>query len=182
MGSGIAKVVYEHPNDPDVCIKFPNPKKKRAKHDILREISYLKKHQTNLPWLCPYLGEIECDRGVGYMYKLARNEDGSPSTSIARSFRDKDPETLKEKVAAMYAQLIEQHAVVNDMSLSNVYVHEKHDGDYDIVLIDGFGNSNWIKIADYSKFFLISKLNRKFTSLCNRLQIPADFLRMIIRE
>lgn len=176
IGSGIAKIVYRHPDDPSICIKFPNPKKKRAKHDILREISYLKKHQNHIPWLCAYLGEIQCDEGIGYMYELARNEDGSLSQSIEYGFRDKKPDTLKLKIAAMYDQLIRQHAVVNDMSLSNMYIHEKRNGDYDLVLIDGFGNNNWIKIADYSKIFLISKLNRKFTSLCKGLQIPADFL------
>ncbi len=176
MGKGIAKVVYKHPSDPNICIKFPNGKKRRALRDILREISYLKKHQQNLPWLSAYLGEIHCDRGIGYMYEIVRNEDGSPSQSISEFDHEKHTEILKQKIAAMYLELIKEHAVVNDLSLNNIFVSMKTKGDFDLILIDGFGNNNFIKIADYSKYFLREKLNRKFGKLCGKLKISSDFL------
>lgn len=176
MGRGRAKVVYRHPDDPNICIKFPNNDKRRSQHDILREISYLKKHQQNLPWVSPYLGEISCDRGVGYLYEIVRNEDGSLSQSLADLDHEKYKEHLEPKLAAMYVNLIKEHAVVNDLRLSNLFVREKGDGSFELILIDGFGNNNFVKIADYSKFFLIKKLNRKFGRLCEELKISSPWL------
>jgi len=75
----------------------------------------------------------------------------------------------------MYHQARERKAVINDLSLSNIYIRKKTTG-FDLVLIDGFGNSNFIKLADYSKSFLTKKLNRKFTKLCKKLEIDPGFM------
>ncbi|MEM7206528.1 MAG: YrbL family protein [Pseudomonadota bacterium] len=176
IGRGIAKIVYRHPFDPSLCIKFPNKSKKRAEQDILREIKYLKKHQENLPWLSHYRGVVNSNFGRGYAYELVKNEDGSPSVSLDKCRHTKDRRVLREKVSSMYFQLIDEHAVVNDLSLSNFLIKDKTDGNFDLILIDGFGNSNFIKIADFSRFLLLKKLNRKFTKLCRKLDIPSDFL------
>jgi len=64
LGKGIAKIVYQHPEDKNICIKFPNPNKKRALKDIQREITYLKRHQDHFTWLAPYFGEIETNLGI----------------------------------------------------------------------------------------------------------------------
>ena len=178
MGSGKVKVVYRHPEDRSLCIKFPQKKKKRALHDILREISYLKKHQDNLPWLSSYLGEVNCDKGTGYLYGIIQNADGADSQSIAKFDHQKHKAEIEKQVKKMYFDLIDQHAVVNDLSLQNIYVriNNESESDFELVLIDGFGNNNLIRIADYSKFFLKGKLKRKFTKLCNRLNISCDFL------
>lgn len=176
LGRGIAKIVYRHPHDSNICIKFPNKSKKRALNDILREIKYLQRHQDNLPWLSRYLGTMECNLGIGYVYEMAKNEDGSLAVNIAESERLEDYAVLGRKVGLMYRQLVCEHAVVNDLSLSNIYVAEKKGGDFDLILIDGFGNSDFVKIADYSKYFLVQKLNRKFSRLSNKLGVSADFL------
>jgi len=174
MGKGIAKIVYQHPHDENICIKFPNLEKKRALKDIKREIFYLKKHQKNISWLAPYLGKVECNLGRGYMYEIVRNSDGTLSTPISSENIEKNREAIKQKVRSMYQSSIKQHAVINDPSLGNIFF-KKNETDFDLILIDGFGNNNFIKIADYSKHFLISKLNRKFGKLCRRLQITFDF-------
>lgn len=176
MGEGIAKVVYRHPDDPSICIKFPNEKKKRALNDILREVYYLKKHQDKLPWLSSYLGEVKCDLGTGYMYEIVINEDGSPSQCIAKIDRKEHTKALLEKTSAIYFQLIAERAVVNDLSLSNIFFRTKLDGDFDLILIDGFGNNNFLRVADYSKHFFMKKLNRKFSKLCKNFGIPSDFM------
>lgn len=176
LGKGGTKIVYRHPLDPGLCIKFPNPRKKRAKVDLKREIKYLKKHQDKLPFLAKYLGEIKCDRGTGFIYQFALNEDSSPSKPITEFLKTKKPADLKRKVEEIYFALIKQHALISDTQLSNVFIIEKRSGEYDFCFVDGFGNSDFIKICDYSKYFLIKKLNRKFTKLCSRLNIENDFL------
>lgn len=130
-----------------------------------------------MPFLAPYVGSIATNLGTGYVYQLARNEDGSRSKGINEYIDSLDPDILHGKVVAMYDQLIEHRGVVNDLGLANIFVREHLSNDYDLCLVDGFGNSDFIKLADYSLAFMIKKLNRKFTSLCNKLDIPTDFLR-----
>ncbi len=176
IGRGIAKRVYRHPGDDGICVKFPNGKKRRAIHDIRREIKYLKKHQENLPWLSRYLGEVESNLGTGFMYELVRHEDGALASAITAAEIDHHSEALLGKVKEMYFQLIAERAVVNDLRLANVFFRRKLDGGFDLILIDGFGNNNLIKIADYSSYFRVQKLNRKFKKLCGKLGVVDDFL------
>ena len=175
IGQGIAKIVYEHPTDKNICIKFPNPKKKRSLHDIKREVSYLKKHQNQLNWVAPYIGKTETNLGTGYMYQMVRDYSGEISTPLIETSWLERKKDVEQKIIKMYQEALSHHAVINDLSSSNIYLQEKKEG-FNIVLIDGFGNNNFIKIADYSKLFLRQKLNRKFTYLCKRLEIPSDFL------
>lgn len=175
LGKGGTKMVYRHPENPDLCIKFPK-ERRRALHGLLREIKYLKRHQDALPFLAPYLGEIQCDMGTGYLYEVVKNEDGSPSTGIGEHLHRLDKDVLGEKIKIIYQQLVAEHAVVNDLQFNNIFVKEKKSGDYDLCLVDGFGNTDYIKICDYSKFFLLKKLHRKFKKLCRKLEIPHDFL------
>jgi hypothetical protein len=176
LGKGGTKTVYRHPKDPNICIKFPKSGKKHALRTIIHEVRYLKKHQSNLSWIAPYLGTTDCNLGTGYMFEMVRNEDGSPSECIKVSDCEKNASAVRNKIADMYFDLIQLHAVVNDLKLANIFFRKKVPEGFDLVLVDGFGNNNLIKIADFSKFFLIKKLNRKFDRLCTKLKIPTDFL------
>ena len=178
LGKGGTKRVYLHPEDDGLCIKFPRLEKPRRKLGLLREIKYLEKHQDALPFLSKYVGTIATDLGTGYLYTTIKNEDGTPSAGIAKFLKETKgtPKNLEKKIESIYNQLLERRAVINDSSLSNIFIRKKESGDYDIYLIDGFGNSEFIKISDYSKFFLKKKLNRKFKKLFWRLKISDHFL------
>ncbi len=176
LGKGGTKRVYRHPNDSSLCIKFPK-EKKRALNGILREIKYLKKYQDRLKFLSPYLGEVQSNLGTGYLYQLAQNEDGSPAVEIRQHLDHLDRKSLYPKVVEIYDQLVKEHAVVSDLQIGNIFVKEKSSDDYDLCLVDGFGNTNFIKICDYSKYFLLKKLHRKFKRLCFKLDLPDDFLK-----
>lgn len=175
LGEGGTKVAYRHPEDSDICVKFPSINKKRAQVDLLREIKYLKKHQDRLPFLAQYIDEVETNQGTGYMYQLIRNEDGSPSKDLTHHLNDLDKVCLKKKIVKIYHALIEEHALMSDMQLANIFIIEKLSGDYDLCFVDGFGNSDFIKICDVSKFFFMNKLNRKFEKLFRKLGMEEEF-------
>lgn len=176
LGQGGTKRVYRHPDNPQLCIKFPRKDKPRALNGLLRELKYLKKYQEKLPFLSPYLGKIQSNLGTGYLYQIAQNEDGTPAKDLRQHHQHLDSETLYQKISHLYQLLVKERAVVNDLQLSNFFIIEKSGKDYDLCLVDGFGNTNLIKICDYSKYFLLKKLNRKFKKLCSKLKLPSDFL------
>ncbi len=178
LGQGSTKTVYTHPSDPLLCIKFPRTDHKaRGKADILREIKYLQKHQDRLPFLSKYYDTIETNLGTGYLYQRALNADGSPAMAMPHFLKTKpDRELLYQKVADIYQQLIKTHAIASDLQPLNFFTPFDKNGDYFLFLVDGFGNSDFVKICDYSKFFFRRKLARKFTKLTKQLKIPDDFI------
>lgn len=176
LGQGGTKRAYRHPLEPHLCIKFPRKDKTRALNGLLRELKYLKQYQDRLPFLARYFGETQTSLGTGYLYQIALNEDGTFAKDLHQHHEHLDPDILYKKINHIYQLLIKEHAVVNDLQLSNFFVIEKSGGDYDLCLVDGFGNTNFIKICDYSKYFLLKKLRRKFMKLCTKLDIPSDFL------
>ncbi len=171
LGEGEQKEVYIHPEKPELCVKFPKRDKKRKAKGLNREIRYTKQYQDELPFLARYVGFTETDRGRGYLFEVVRNDDGSISKTLSSVRSELDQGDLSDKVEEMYRSLLSARAVVSDLHASNILV-QKHEGDsYDLMLIDGFGNSDFIKICDYSQHFLKKKLIRKFTQLCKELQI-----------
>jgi len=54
-------------------------------------------------------------------------------------------------------------------------VHGATKSKYDLYIVDGLGNSDFIKICDVSKIFLKKKLIRKFTRLTHSLNLKITF-------
>jgi len=106
LGRGGTKVVYSHPYDPDLCIKFPRKDKKRALSGLEREIYYLKKHQEHLSWLGAYIGNVETNLGLGYAYQRIRDFDGKYSESISTYNFKNYISSIQDKVHLMRKQLI----------------------------------------------------------------------------
>ena len=83
---------------------------------------------------------------------------------------------MEVKVAKIYETLLREKAAISEFESCNLLVKEMQNGDYELILIDGFGNSDFIKICDYSRHFLKLKLNRKLSEFCKKNSINPSFL------
>lgn len=173
IGQGRQKVVYRHPCDPNLCIKIPKAKPRLLK-SLKREIKYLKRHQQKLQFLADYLGEIETNLGKGYLFSLICDHDGAVSKPLESIYSELDG--LGEKVASMYQSLLKNKSAVSELEPCNILVKRWENGEYELYIIDGFGNSDFIKVCDFSRTFLKKKLTRKFRGLCELLDLPQSFL------
>jgi len=175
IGQGRQKVVYRHPENSDLCIKFAKLDKKRSLGAFKREIWYICKHQANIDFINHYRGRLETNLGTGYLFDLIINEDSSISKPL--DAYDRKLDGLESKVARIYETLLQEKAPVSEFESCNVLVKEMLNGDYELILIDGLGNSDFIKICDYSRYFLKLKLNRKFSEFCKKHSISPSFLK-----
>lgn len=176
LGEGEQKQVFLHPDDEGLCIKFAKKDKRRKAGGLKREIRYTKKFQGVLEFLAKYRGELETNMGKGHLFDLIRNSNGEISATLSSSFRELDQNVLVGKIREIYQTLLKEGAVVSDLHVSNILVQLLGNSDYKLVLIDGFGNSDLIKICDYSRVFLKHKLDRKFTKLCKQMSINAELV------
>ena len=82
---------------------------------------------------------------------------------------------LEEKVEFIFNELVRNKAALSELESCNILVKLKNDRAYDLDIIDGFGNSDFLKICDVSRFFLKRKLVRKFAKFCDQLQLSRVF-------
>ncbi|MGJ8671435.1 YrbL family protein [Rubritalea sp.] len=173
LSEGKFRKVYTHPDNPNLCIKLGKPLfHKRA---LNRELYYLKKHQDALPFLSAYHGTVQTNLGLGYIFKIVRNSDNSISRILEKEVLTLDSNILTEKLFQMYHSLLKRGAAIGDFHARNILVRWISKTDYELWIIDGFGNSDFVRICDYSRFLLNKKLIRKFNSLCNSIDIPEMF-------
>lgn len=171
ISEGSQRIIYAYPEYPDRCIKILKNKKNRS---VDRELFYLKKYRKLSNSISKFHGKINTNLGLGYIFDLIRNDDGSISKTLASEVHNIENDNLKFKIHSLYIDFIDRKIVVSDMHSSNILVRYS-DVDFDLYLIDGVGNSDYIKICDYSRWFLKKKLRRKFNRLSKSLDISIDF-------
>lgn len=67
--------------------------------------------------------------------------------------------------------MVKETIIVGDFNESNILVQQREDSSRHLVIIDGVGNSDFIKFADYLKIFRNKKFDRKWEFLMHQLYI-----------
>jgi len=175
LGQGRQKTVYHNPENRSLCIKIP---KDGREHSLKREIKYTQKHQQKFHAINTYRGAVETNLGTGHLFDIVRNPNGEISMSLEDFMKtDYDKALLQLKTAELYKQLVENKAALSELQPCNILIEEDTSNDYRLVIIDGFGNSDFIKICDFSRHFLKKKLYRKFSRFCRETKISPTFLK-----
>jgi len=173
IGKGGERTVYLHPIEKKYCIKIPNEQNSRSQIAMLREIKYLNRHQNYLKHLSKYQYTTSTNLGKGFVFDLVRDYNGSISKTLQfymEKGKVKILEHLNEKISIIYDDLLERKAVVHDLMPRNMLVQWHSNINYNLILVDGFGNSDFIKICDHSHLFAYAKLNRHFSRLDRMLE------------
>ena len=123
-----------------------------------------------------YFGTIATNYGAGYLFEKIRDWDGSESESLSNYFaKNSNEKEIGLLITNMYHIFLDKKALVSDVHPENILVQKKDSKfDVNLMLVDGIGNSDFIKICDYSDYFMKKKLIRKFTRLKERLGLTYD--------
>jgi hypothetical protein len=119
-----------------------------------------------------YHGLVDTNMGKGYRFDLIRDADGSVSSPLSKLH---DLSGIEEKIHDLYLKCISDRVVIGDLHQGNVVAQINKDSSYDLWVIDGVGNSDYIKICDISKYFMRKKITRKFSRLAKSLGISLVF-------
>ena len=168
IATGERRKCYRHPDDPGKCVKVSHLTKGRDMQ-ARREDKYYRRYMKrgcSLEHLAAFHGRVETNLGPGYIFDLVTNLDGELSTSLGEYIRGGSlVQSFEAELKKLRAYMFKEGIIAGDFNESNILVQEQGDGNRHLVIIDGLGNSDFIKLADYSKRFRDKKLRRKWAFL-----------------
>ena len=177
IGKGSERSCYSHPLNSNNCIKVIHTWSQRTKSRCSREIRYIKKYKSQLRGfdLIPnYYGTVETNLGTGYIFQRIKDWNGNNSEKLSNYIKnDIGRNNIGLLITNMYKTFLVNKVLVSDLHAGNILVNKtRSESTIKLILIDGFGNSDLIKICDYSSFFMKKKLIRKFTRMKKYLGFP----------
>lgn len=174
---GSERSCYQHPEDPKRCIKITYSHSNRTQARIKRELKYVKRYKQSpvpLQIIPDYFGTVNTNLGIGHQFELILDYDGRISAKLSDHIKANGTTNyIHEKIISIYHAFLASNAVVSDLHPGNLLL-QKNYNDYELIMVDGFGNSDFLKVCDYSKFFTKKKLMRKFTRLLLNLDLPTS--------
>lgn len=178
IGVGSERKCFIHPHDDRKCIKITYKFGRRTVARYKREIKYSLKY-SNLPVhsrsIPQYFGKVETNLGDGQVFELVLDYDGNISNKLSEYIKTNETIiSLKDKISDLYQSFLESRVLVSDFHPGNLVIKKSSAENYNLVMIDGFGNSDFIKICDYSHFFLKKKLIRKFRRMLIQIGLPTE--------
>ena len=178
IGVGSERKCFIHPHDDQKCIKITYKFGRRTVARCKREIKYSLKysnlhlHSRSIP---QYFGKVETNLGDGQVFELVLDYDGNISNKLSEHIKTNEINiSLKDKISDLYQSFLESRVLVSDFHPGNLVIQKSSADNYHLVMIDGFGNSDFIKICDYSRFFLKKKLIRKFRRMLIQIGLPTE--------
>ncbi len=178
VGAGKTRKVYSHPSDFKKCIKIEahnvlNPVTlKRRKKAAIRERRYLSRYarkQCDFTQLARFWGDVDTNLGPGEIYDLVRDDDGNVAQSLGHYLREGMAfEEVKSLLDDLQAYMITNGIIPTDLHVGNVVV-QKLDSGNKLVIVDGIGNPEFLKLADYVKALSTSKIKRRIKRLRNKI-------------
>jgi len=180
IGKGVNRTCYVNSENLAECIKFPIFEREGAERRMLREIKAhqrLKNLGVNTSRASLFLRTEKTDRGLGYVFPLIRDSDGSISKTLEEYYDGTrsgviTKSDLLELIREFYSICRENRFVLTEMHQDNVVVQRDYQSKVDkLIVIDGLGNFDFIKASNWFKYFGDRKLERKFKVLASRLGV-----------
>ncbi len=175
---GRSRLVFEHPDDPDLLVKVIRPEvvddrfgnntkwyKKRRRFG--KFISYIREIQEFLAvretqdhdahFLQRIVGFARTDMGLGLVMEAVRWTDGSLAPNLATLINtDRLDDTANKALDQFLDEILNSNVIISDMNLGNiVYTFSENRGHY-FVLIDGIGNNSLLPFKAISQ-----RINRR---------------------
>lgn len=163
IGQGSERTCYHSPENPAYVIKLsPKNRAKQTK----RELSYfrfLKKHGVPFTHLPAFGGVVKVEGYIGFEQEAVLNADGSLAENLEEYFKKHSTDSipLKALLADLYAYMYEYNILPCDLNVTNVLVQFTKDGPK-LILVDGIGNTDFIPLALYCKWWGRKKIARKW--------------------
>ncbi|OCG03135.1 YrbL family protein [Gilliamella sp. wkB112] len=178
ISKGLHRKCYHHPDDINKCIKVNY--NEGAEEETNREIAYYNHLiKRNISWnvLARYYGPVTTNYGEGQVFELIRDYNGNTSTSLEKYLADQQLTeqyyaALVVSLKRLKASLLEDRIITMTIKSKNILFQHLTPEKNRLIIIDNIGNSTFIPIANYVKFFATAKIERTWLR----------FLKSLIRE
>ena len=174
IGKGLHREVYRHPENNNLCIKVVV----HGNHDESRREKKYYRHleRKNISWdMIPvFHGDIETNVGLGAVFDLIQDHDGSVSKTLGHYLSSNDEtkanaSRLSDALALLKDYLLQQQVITMTLKPKNILCQRMKSGDFRLFVVDNIGNSDFIPICNYSSYLARKKILRKWKSFENRM-------------
>ncbi len=167
LAKGNVRLVFEHPETPDLLVKVMRPDLVAARYgegaawfrrgrrfdpyllfvrEIREYVAAYASHGRSLPFAQTVRALVETDLGLGLVTDAARGPDGNLAPTVAKLIQVGDYDGAAEAALETFIKgLLESDLVVSDLHERNIVYACAKDGGRRFVMIDGLGSSNFFK-------------------------------------
>ncbi len=167
IGTGVHRKCYIHPENADQCIKIVYRGGQAETNREQKYYRYLAKR--DIPWkmLTRFHGNIETNLGIGAVFDVIRDYDGSVSKTLDTYFKSTDATTVSysnvfQSLCELKHYLLEYNIITMALKPRNILYKRLGQTTGRCVIIDNIGNSDFIPICTYNKVLGNKKILRKW--------------------
>jgi len=169
IGKGNHREVYRHPENDNLCIKVVVDGSSESRQE-LREKSYYK-HLENrgASWdmIPKYYGEIMTNLGMGSVFDLVSDHDGSVSKTLeyytaSNEITEEHYDSLKDSCYLLKDYLLKNRIITKTIAARNIVCQKNESGIFKLSLIDNIGNLDLIPLSNYIRILAKLKINRRW--------------------
>lgn len=171
IAEGLARKVYYHPDNNDLCIKIGKPE--IEEEHLYKEIKYYHKIKNkdtskfDYPFYVKYHGEVDTNLGTGFVYDLIKDETTQNISLTLRHYLEMDDapfsdEQFIEGLNRLKSEMIKHKVFVGDLRARNICVKILKDKSIELIVIDGIGHRDFFPLADWFEHYAKKKVERRF--------------------
>ncbi|MBR3746860.1 MAG: hypothetical protein IKN27_07865 [Selenomonadaceae bacterium] len=173
LGDGNHKIVYAHPTDKNLCVKLLRTP---DDPDFAKEMRYRKalgKRADSMTLLTKYFGEVETNKGTGYLFERVIDFDGKSSPTMlnvladAFVYRDTVPDTEK-LLLEFKKKYFDERFLLAGVDPDNYLVQKISPTERRVRVIDNIGIATFVPLPYYFDYFALKrgkKYWRRFVEL-----------------
>lgn len=171
IAEGLARKVYYHPDNNDLCVKIGKLEVK--KQHLNKEINYydkIKNKDTSkykYPFYVKYFGVVKTNLGTGFVYNLIKDENTQNISLTLRHYLEMSDSPISDEqiikgLECLKSEMIQHKVFVGDLRARNICVKILMDNSIELIVIDGIGHRDFFPLADWFDFFSRKKVERRF--------------------
>jgi hypothetical protein len=167
IGKGNERACYKHPDDADKAIKVTLQNKAKRSKQTNTEIKYykklIKKGLNDWSHLPKFYGEIQTDKGKGFIVEIVKDYDGKVSKSFAYYMNKEGFKKYQKELNDLKEYFLENRIIFNyGMMPKNLLLRKKSESEFELVLIDGLGDVSHLTVQNVLPYFARQRIERRW--------------------
>ncbi len=171
IGKGNERACYIHPDDPNKAVKvnFDESKSKQSDTEINYYKQLVKRKLNDWTHLPQYFGEVDTNKGKGFVVELVRDYDGEVSKSFKYYLEQNGLEPYTKELEQYKQYFLDNCIIFNyGMMQGNMLLRKKSETDFELVLIDGLGDVSHFTLPNKIPYFARKRINRRWEKFAKK--------------
>jgi len=174
IGKGFHRECYRHPENKNLCIKLVvagGPEESRREKQYYR---HLERRGISWEMIPKYHGDIETDQGIGSVFDLIVDQDGSVSKTLkyylsSNEKTEANYDGLSTSLYLLKDYLFQQRIITMTLKPKNMVGQKDRSGIFRLFIVDNLGNSDFFPICNYNNYLANKKISRKWRRFEDRI-------------